>query len=57
MLAGLGWNNKPVWSMSISPMMSTVSAKKTETCRRTTYVPHGTLKKIEKVWLRIVGDF
>lgn len=45
-----------LWAVSAEPMMSTISAKKTETIQGDSYISPGSLEKTSSIWLRIVGN-
>lgn len=45
-----------LWSLSVEPMMSTLSEKATETVEGSIYITPGLLSKTKKIWIRIVGD-
>jgi len=45
-----------LWSISVEPMMSTLSEKSTETISGNVYIAPGLLSKTKSIWVRIVGD-
>ena len=45
-----------LWSLSIEPMMSTLSEQSTETLSDNVYITPGLLSKTKTIWVRIVGD-
>jgi len=47
---------KILWSLSVEPMMSTLSEKSTETISGNVYITPGLLSKTKTIWVRIVGD-
>jgi hypothetical protein len=55
MMVGVA-KGKVLWALDLEPMMSTISAKKTESINGSSYVPPGTLEKTTKIWIRVVGD-
>lgn len=55
MMVGVA-EGKVLWALDLEPMMSTISAKRTESISGSSYVPPGTLKKTTKIWIRVVGD-
>ena len=55
MLVGMSANSI-LWAVDAAPMMSMVSANKTEECNGSAYVPPGTVKQTTRIWLRVVGN-
>ena len=56
MFAGIG-DGRILWAINTEPMMAIVSPTSTETLEDSSYIPFGTVKKTEKIWMRVVGDF
>ena len=46
-----------LWAVSAEPMMSTISANKTEAVKNDAYITPRVLDETKQVWLRITGDF
>jgi len=49
--------NSIIWAVDASPLLSRVSANKTEVCTGSSYVSPGTVKPTTRIWLRVVGNF
>jgi uncharacterized membrane protein len=47
----------PLWSISAEPMMSILSANRTDTIKEDVYITPGTLKKTDKIWIKITGSY
>jgi len=46
-----------LWAVDAAPMMSLVSANKTDECNGDAYVSPGTVKQTTRIWMRVVGNF
>lgn len=55
MAAGFS-SNEPVWALSAEPMMSMLSANKTDSIENDVYSIPGTWKKTDKIFIKITGS-
>lgn len=56
MLVGIDKDNNLLWATSISPMMNTLQAGRTDSLKKSVYVPAGSLKRTSIVFVKVVYD-
>lgn len=56
-IMAVGFNSEqPLWAVSVEPMMSMLSAQRTDTLKQDVFSNPGTLKKTDKIWIKITGE-